>query len=236
MKAQSKTGIWDKEWASTVLLEASRSTRLYSTRDVQQRLKDTHGQAGMEQVSYLAKSGILGPVYVSGGSTSFESTLVDKLLDRPSYTLTDLDGLASLSEVDGALILRQLPLTVVDDPEVEDRPFFGTHARLFDLDRQDDRRRALDEATRKFWRIAPSRRSSIWKHIAEHGFCPLIVTIGKWCLGGRNIKALHEVESGPYAGRVCFDIGDASDWAHDVTHTWIDPGSGASAVWWTRNK
>lgn len=232
--AREPDGTWSEEWAQGLLASTQTSTPIYSTREVQQILRSAHGQAGLEQVSYLARAGVLGQTYTSGGSTLFDAKHVDELVKRPLSTLDDLCNLKSMQPVDGALVIRQLPLTPADDPVEEARPFIGTHAALFDLPQTDDRRQALDEATRQCWRLAPRRRSNVWQHIAEHGYCPLIVTIGKFCLGGRDIHSLHVIESGPYTGRVAFEISDAGAWVDDVRHTWLDAGTGPSIAWWQR--
>lgn len=220
---------WDQ-----VLADLATEVGMYSARDIQALLRDKLGQAGIDQVGYLGAAGVFGTSYVSGGGGTYhEKKIVDSLMAKPNYRRSDLNSVPSLRPVGGALILRQLPLTRVDLEDTT-RPFFGTHAALFD-EESGPLRKAADDALRQYWRIAPARRSDIWQHIAEYGYCPLVVSVGKWCLGGRNIIGMSLPESGPGKGRVVFDLQDASEWVADLRHTWLDSGNGPAALWWSRD-
>lgn len=205
----------------------------YSVRDVMLRMREVLGAAGLEQVRYLADGGVLGPKLTNGSGCFFVAEHVEALLRRPRRRLADLSGVRSLDGLDGAVVLRQLPLARIENP-ADQRWFYGTHADLFDRV-TGEARRALDESTGRYWRLSIGRRADIWQQIANRGFCPMIVTLGKWVVGGRNITGLSTAGQGqPYPGRAIFDLADPGEWITDLRHTWLDSGNGPAILWWSR--
>lgn len=214
--------------------ELSPAVELWSVREAMAALRAGLGRAGFEQSSYLAEAGVFGERFVRGSHTFVRREDVETLVRRPLYDLKTLATAPSLAGMAGALILRQRPLTPEPDPTTATRPFFGIHADIADT-ADPDLRRDVDDSIREYWGISAARRAAIESHIATFGFCPLLVTIGKWCLTGRDIVALAVCPEDGYApGRVSLTVRPPGDWLADLRRCWVDSGSGPSAIWWSR--
>ncbi|MEL4356708.1 MULTISPECIES: hypothetical protein [unclassified Luteococcus] len=220
--------------AATWLAETRQRQRVeaYSVRETTSLLQQKLGRTTALQVSYLGEAGVFGEYYESAAGICYSKARVDERLKAPFRDLTTLAELRELAEIGGALILRQRG-AVPPESTADERAFYGTHIDIFDTP-SGPLHEAIDDATRMYWPVSPRRRVQILQVIQQHGFCPLIVTVGKFCLGGRNITELTEVPGGRHgAGRIAFTVTDPGSWVAPLKHTWIDSGGGPATAWWS---
>lgn len=208
--------------------------RLMSERAVLRSLGESRGLT-IAQTRQLVRAGVFGPGYVGTFGRAFERSVVDDLGRQPERTPAEVFPTA-LEGYQHALVLRMHGLTPVRETH---RHFIGTHVALIDAT-QPEIRRAANDAIRMHWRISEKRRGLVSRIVNSGGRVPLIVTVAKRVIGGREIVGIdHPAEAAAarddgIVNRTAFAIESPGPWFDTVAGTWLNSGRGPAEIFWDR--
>lgn len=199
-------------------------TRLMSEGAARELLLQEHAIT-IAMARRLADAGLFGHPFEGKFGRAFDEQLIHDLAAAPEHGPDFLATVPSLARFPSVLILRMGQLTPVDEP---DRDFIGFHAAL-PAAKEPAVREAAEDAIRRWWPLSPARRQHIEAVTAARGVVPVVVSVAKRVVAGREITGIDRME----AGRFAFHMRRAH-WEKEVVGTWLNSGRGSSTIWWDR--